>query len=194
MVDPVTEVSVLATSSMALMTDDPVWTLEVGTTQKLLHTPVVCDWRWWWPLNVKWVGGLAMQTVNWVLITRTFSGYLSGNNCFLCRDFKKLCGCDDCFCNTAAKFAGISNKLPRAVVILERKKINFFTWECRCLFCGIQKFTESSLFLLVATVSFPYVPLHPSSVLLQQRSFQAIGWGKTNLVISPVFSCSRPCK
>ena len=109
---------------MVLTTNDSVWTLEVATTQKLLYTPVVCDWRWWWPLNVKWVGGLAMQTVNWVLTTQTFSDCLSGNDCFLCRDFKNLCGCDDCFCSITAKFAGVSNKLSRTVVILERKKDN----------------------------------------------------------------------
>lgn len=109
-----------------------------GTTQKLLHTPVVCDRRWWWPLNAKWVCGLAMQTVNWVLTTQTFADYLSGNDCFLCRDFKNLCGCDDWFCYITAKFVGFSNKLSRpVVVILERKKRNFFTWEFYCLLCGI---------------------------------------------------------
>lgn len=134
-IDPVTEVSVLVTSSVVLTTNDSVWTLEVGTTQKLLHTPVVCDWRWWWwPLNTKWVSGIA---VNWALITQSFLGCLSGNDCFLCRDLKIPCGFDDCFCNITAEFGGVSNKLSRAVVILERKKINFFTWEFCCLLCGI---------------------------------------------------------
>lgn len=127
MTDPVTEASVLATSSMVITTNDSVWTLEVEQPRSCFITPVVCDRRWWWPLNAKWVGGLAMQTVNWVLTTQTFTDYLSGNYCFLCRDFKNLRGCDDCFCYITAKFAGISNKLSRpVVVILERRKRNFF--------------------------------------------------------------------
>lgn len=38
-----------------------------------------------------------------------------------------MSGCVDWFCSITAKFAGVSNKLSRVVVVLERKKErNFF--------------------------------------------------------------------
>lgn len=48
------------------------------------------------------------------------------------------------------------------------------------------------LFLLVATVSFPYVPLYPSWVLLQERSFQPMAGEKQTLGLGLHFPIPAP--
>lgn len=77
----------------------------------------------------------------------------------------------DWFCNITAKFAGVSNKISKMVVVLERRKKRkekklfylriwvLVTWDIgfgKCLTFFVR------LFPLVATVSFPNAPLHPS--------------------------------
>lgn len=195
-IDPVTEASVLATSSMVLTTNDSVWTLEVGTTQKLLHSPVVCDWRWWWPLHVKWVSGLAMQTVNRVPITQTFSDSVE-MIVFSAGTWKTCVVVMIVFVILLQSLLELPvNYQGRLLYWKKERKETFLLENFVACYVGYRSLPSPhffvGLFLLVVTVSFPYVPLHPSWALVHERPFQPVAGEKQTLRLALCFPIPDP--